>query len=125
MALREWLTGRTGFFAFVHNSGWLLLDNSMRVLLGLLVGAWVTWYLGPTQFGELAYVLAYVAFFLVVANLGMDSIIVRDISRDRKQAVEILGICCMILQPSRPSRLVNSPNLGDSAITGPNDILGY
>jgi len=31
----------------------------------------------------------------------------------------------MILQPSRPSGLVDSPNPGDSAITGPNDILGH
>lgn len=89
--LRAWLSGRTGFFAFVHNSGWLLLDNLLRVVLGVLVGAWVTRYLGPAQFGELAYVIAYIAFFQVAANLGMDSIIVRDIARDRDQAGEILG----------------------------------
>jgi hypothetical protein len=31
----------------------------------------------------------------------------------------------MILQPSRPSGRVNSPNPGDSGITGPNNILGH
>ncbi|MEX5793524.1 hypothetical protein AB6H32_21200 [Providencia hangzhouensis] len=47
----------------MSNSSWLLLDKFVRMGLGLAVSAWVARYLGPTQYGELAYVLAYLAFF--------------------------------------------------------------
>ncbi|MEL4300471.1 flippase [Shewanella xiamenensis] len=77
--------------AAINNSGWLMFDKLFRLVLGLLVSAWVARYLGPTQYGELAYVLAYLAFFQAVAVLGMDGIIVRDIAKDITKAGEILG----------------------------------
>lgn len=89
--LRVRLAGRTSAFAVIHNSGWLLFDSLIRLILGLLVGAWVARYLGPAQFGHLAYVLAYIALFQAVANLGADGIIVRDIARDRTAAHQVLG----------------------------------
>ncbi|QXC33766.1 flippase [Aeromonas sp. FDAARGOS 1407] len=68
-----------------------MFDKLIRLLLSLLVSAWVARYLGSAQYGELAYVLAYLAFFQVVAVLGMDGIIVRDIVKDKTNAGEILG----------------------------------
>ncbi|MDH2378024.1 flippase [Providencia rettgeri] len=75
----------------VSNSSWLLLDKFVRMGLGLAVSAWVARYLGPTQYGELAYVLAYLAFFQAVCTLGMDGLIVRDIAKNKNNAGEILG----------------------------------
>ncbi|WP_240669303.1 flippase [Providencia rettgeri] len=75
----------------ISNSSWLLFDKFVRMGLGLLVSAWVARYLGPSQFGELAYVLAYLAFFQAISTLGMDGIIVRDIAKDKSSANEILG----------------------------------
>lgn len=73
------------------NSGWLLFDKLARALLGLLVGAWVARYLGPAQFGLLAYVIAFIALFQAVASLSIDAMAVRDITQDRDAAPEILG----------------------------------
>jgi O-antigen/teichoic acid export membrane protein len=89
--LRAHLRGRNSLQAMIANSGWLLFDKFVRLAMGLLVGAWVARYLGPSQFGQLAYVLAYVAFFQSVANLGADGIIVRDIARAPEAAAQILG----------------------------------
>jgi O-antigen/teichoic acid export membrane protein len=75
----------------VRNMGWLFFDKLVRMSLGLLVGAWVARYLGPSQYGELAYVLAFIAAFQAVALLGMDGIIVRDIARNEESAGQILG----------------------------------
>ena len=61
------------------------------MLLGLVVSVWVARYLGPGQFGELAYVLAYIALFQAIATLGLDGIVVRDIARDKSAAGNILG----------------------------------
>jgi O-antigen/teichoic acid export membrane protein len=89
--LRQMLARRADLHAVLANSSWLLFDKLIRLLLGLLVGVWVTRYLGPSQFGELAYILAYLAFFQAIATLGADAIIVRDIARDREMAPQILG----------------------------------
>jgi len=74
-----------------RNTGWLLGDRLVRAALGFLVGAWVARYLGPDRFGHFAYVLAFIAFFQAIANLGADSIVVRDVAREPESAPEILG----------------------------------
>ena len=89
--LQQRLRGRHNLLAVLQNSGWLLLDKMLRLALGLLVGAWVARYLGPTQYGELAYVLAYIAFFQAIATLGLDGIVVRDIAKNRDSANTVLG----------------------------------
>jgi O-antigen/teichoic acid export membrane protein len=68
----------------------------MRLVLGLTVTAWMARYLGPTQYGELAYVLAFLAFFQAVATLGADAIVVRDIARHPEAAPEVLGTTHML-----------------------------
>ena len=75
----------------ISNSSWLLFDKICRLGLSLLVGAWVARYLGPNEYGELAYVLAYVAFFQAVVILGLDNIVVRDISKNPFFSGEIIG----------------------------------
>jgi Membrane protein involved in the export of O-antigen and teichoic acid len=87
----EKLNLSSSIISALKNSGWLMFDKLVRLLLGLLVSAWVARYLGPEQYGELAYVLAYLAFFQAIAILGMDSIIVRDIAKDKTNASSILG----------------------------------
>jgi O-antigen/teichoic acid export membrane protein len=89
--LRQRLESRFNFQAVVANTGWLMTDKLLRIVVGLLVGAWVARYLGPEQYGELAYALAFIAFFQVVANLGLDGLVVRDIAQDRAKAAVILG----------------------------------
>lgn len=91
-----WRDWRTRFLAnglqlAAANSGWLLFDRLTRAFLGLLVGAWVARYLGPAQFGLLAYVLAFIALFQAVANLSNDAIVVREVCRDVRASGEILG----------------------------------
>ncbi|HDX8427929.1 TPA: flippase [Aeromonas veronii] len=105
--LSQRLSANHNLLAAINNSGWLILDKLMRLMFGLFVSAWVARYLGPEQYGELAYVLAYLAFFQAVALLGMDGIIVRDITTDKSKTGEILGtafllritvgICCWFI----------------------------
>jgi len=88
---RARLEGREVLLMAINNSGWLLLERLVRLVLGLLVVAWVARYLGPAQYGELAYVLAYMAFFTVLASLSLDGFVLRDVSRDSSVAGEVLG----------------------------------
>lgn len=85
------MRSRTGLKDILKNSGWLFLDKAVRAVLGLLVGAWVARYLGPSQFGELSYYLAIIAIFQAITTLGMDGIVVREIAKDPCKASVILG----------------------------------
>ena len=85
------ISNYNGLLAAINNSGWLIFDKLIRLALGFIVSAWIARYLGPNDFGILAYVLAYLAFFQTISVLGMDGIIVRDIARDKDKAGEVLG----------------------------------
>lgn len=90
-SIRNLLEGKKGLHAAIHNSGWIFFDKILRALLGVLVGAWVARYLGPTQFGELAYCIAFIAIFQSITNLGLDGIVVREIANHPERANIVLG----------------------------------
>lgn len=94
--IRQKLSGRTNLQAILANSGWLIFDKTIRIFLGLFIGAWLARYLGPAQYGELAYALAYIAIFQAITTLGMDGIIVRDISQNKQCGPQILGTCFLL-----------------------------
>ncbi|HRH76395.1 MAG TPA: flippase [Cellvibrionaceae bacterium] len=79
------------FRAIGANFGWLVADKLMRLLVGLLVSAWVARYLGPEQFGILAYALTFIAIFQAISLLGLDSLVVRNLSANPSLAHKYLG----------------------------------
>jgi len=70
----------------LDNIGWLFFDKILRMGVGLLVGVWVARYLGPEQFGQLNYAIAFVGLFGAIAGLGLNGIVVRDIVREPHSA---------------------------------------
>ncbi len=61
------------------NSAWLIADKLIQIGFSFAVGIWVARYLGPSQFGELSFALAFASLFGVVAVLGLNQIVVRDL----------------------------------------------
>lgn len=78
------------FKKYFPNSFWMLLEQALRLLAGFFIGAYIARYLGPAQFGFLNYILAIVTFFIVVSRMGMDAVLVRDLSRDPEKANSLL-----------------------------------
>jgi PST family polysaccharide transporter len=85
------LSGRPLVAAVLGNAGWLLAEKAVRLLVGVAVSAWVARYLGPDRFGALSYAFALVALIAVVANAGLDAIVVREIARDPARREAVLG----------------------------------
>jgi O-antigen/teichoic acid export membrane protein len=75
----------------IRNSSWLLLERIFRLIFSLIVGVLVARYLGPSEYGRLAYVIAFVAIFQALSSLGMDGIVVREIGKTPNSASIILG----------------------------------
>lgn len=61
------------------------------MLVGLSVGLWVARYLGPEQFGTLAYAQSFVALFMAFATLGLDGIVVRELVKNESRRDQIIG----------------------------------
>lgn len=89
--LRRRLVGRHNLQAILGNSGWLFADKIIRMGVGLFVGVWVARYLGPEQYGQISFAMAFVSLFAAVATLGLDGIVVRELVRSPAQKEEILG----------------------------------
>lgn len=73
------LVQHQGFRRYAANTSWMMAEQMLRIVAGLLVGIWVARYLGPEQFGLFSYVLAFTAIFAGIAKLGLDGILVREL----------------------------------------------
>ncbi len=86
-----WLSGRPNLEKVIANTGWLFVDNIVRMGIGLFVGVWIARYLGPQQLGLLSFSIAFAALFGVFATLGLDRILVRELVRHPEQRDVFLG----------------------------------
>lgn len=76
--------------------GWLLFDKLLRMGVGLLLAVWIARHFGPEQFGLFNFAWAFVTMFGVLAGLGLQSIVVRDIVRDPACKEETLGTTAVL-----------------------------
>ena len=90
MKLKEYINN-PGFIKYFKNTSWLLLEKVLRMVTGLLIGVWVARYLGPNKFGLFSYVQSFVAIFSVIATVGLDSIVVRELVKNKEKINVLLG----------------------------------
>jgi len=77
--MRKKLQLSEGLRKILHNAGWMMGEQVLRMATALFVNAWVARRLGPSDFGLLSYVQSLAALFVVVALLGMSRLLVREL----------------------------------------------
>ncbi|MCE9681655.1 flippase [Halomonas alkalisoli] len=85
------LISHQGFRRYAANTSWMMAEQMLRIIAGLLVGIWVARYLGPEQFGLFSYVIAFTAIFGGMAKLGLDGIMVRELVNKPEMRDTYLG----------------------------------
>ncbi len=65
------------------NMGALALTLVIPNIFSLFLVIYVTRILGPTGYGEYATAIAFVSLFLIISDLGISAIVVRDVARDK------------------------------------------
>ena len=85
------LKSHQGFMKYFKNTSWLFGERVLRMVVGLFVGIWVARYLGPEQFGIFSYAQSFVGLFTVIATLGLDGIVVRELVKDENRKDELIG----------------------------------
>ncbi|TDX01779.1 flippase [Dinghuibacter silviterrae] len=69
----------------IFNSFWVVLDKVIRLLGSLVVGVWVTRYLGPIDFGKFNYAGSIIGLSIPLVNLGMNNIVLTEMIKYPKR----------------------------------------
>lgn len=95
--IREKVKERYTLQKALGNTGWMMGDQIVRKVIGLLIGMWLARYLGPQDYGELNYALAFVFIFSPLAMLGLDEISIRRLVQNSSCRDEVLGTSFILM----------------------------
>lgn len=79
------------FRQVMANSGWLGLEQAIRLFTSFLTTAWFARQLGPTAFGVFSYAYSITTIAIALSSLGLNPIVVRDLVSHRETMYRILG----------------------------------
>ena len=85
------LQNHQGFKKYFKNTFWLFIERIFRLTVSFFVGVWVVRYLGPEEFGLFSYTQSFVSLFAVIASLGLDEIIIRELVKNPDKRDVLLG----------------------------------
>lgn len=75
----------------VKNAGWLILGKVLQMVVNLVVVILSARYLGPGNYGLISYAGSYTAFFTAICNLGINSVIVKELIDAPDSSGQIIG----------------------------------
>lgn len=76
---------------FLKNTIWNIGGKVLQMGISLVVGMLTARYLGPSNYGIIGYTASYVTFFSAIAQLGFDSVAVKEILEHPEKQGEVLG----------------------------------
>jgi O-antigen/teichoic acid export membrane protein len=82
---------RPGVRAAISNFGWLAVERAVRVVLNLGVSFVMARYLGPLAWGELGFALAVIGVVGIMAEIGLEGVVRRDLIREPSDAIRLLA----------------------------------
>ncbi len=75
----------------IGNTSWLMFERIVNMTIRFFVGVWVVRYLGPENYGVYSYALSYVGIFTAVSTLGLDGIVIRNLSSEQWSEGTVMG----------------------------------
>lgn len=117
-SLVERLRGHEGARRVLGNATWLLVERALVLAVNFAVGVWLINHLGAELYGSYAYAVSFAALFSALATLGLDAIVVRELSRPGREdeAGAILGTAFLLRAAAAAGTL--AVLLGTSALLG-------
>ena len=81
----------TGLGRIIVNCASILTGNFLNKLISIAVLACLTGFFSPSEFGRYSFVISYIAFFGIFTDLGINTLLTRDISGKALEAREGFG----------------------------------
>ena len=66
------------------------------MIMGLMYSMYTARYLGPERYGTIAFALAFTSIFGVVTDLGINTLTIREVARNKNSATTFLGNLLLI-----------------------------
>ncbi|HEU4859384.1 MAG TPA: flippase [Chitinophagaceae bacterium] len=85
------LYANEGFKKYLANTSWLFGEKLARLVIGLIVSAYVARYLGAENFGVINYAISFVAIFTSFSTLGSDEIVINKLLQKKYDQNVLLG----------------------------------
>lgn len=85
------LWNHAGLRKYSVNTGWLFVSKLISNLFSFFVTIFLVRYLLPEQLGLLNYAVSFVGLFSALANLGLDSVVQRELVRFSGKHYELFG----------------------------------
>jgi len=85
------LIDHKGIRKYASNTSWLFTEQFLRLISNFLIGIYVVRYLGPDQFGILAFALAFSGIFAALSKLGLEEVMVRELVLRPDRKLKYLG----------------------------------
>jgi O-antigen/teichoic acid export membrane protein len=76
---------------YLANTSWIIAEKIVVMGLSFAVTVIVARYLGPVQFGMLAYAISLMAIFGVAGHVGLSGLVVRELVKDTENKNIIMG----------------------------------
>lgn len=82
---------KAGLKKYLANTGWMLAARIVSFITSFFTVAIVARYLGPENLGKLDYAQSFIAILSVIASLGIDQIVYRELVAHPENENELLG----------------------------------
>lgn len=76
---------------FYNNMSWMIISSIAQMLISIVINAITARYLGPANYGIINYVASFVTMFTPICQVGLYSIVVREVVTDKEHQGEIIG----------------------------------
>jgi len=80
-----------GLKRYTTNTLWALIVRTINTVAAFFVTIYLVRYLGPENYGQLSYAISFVGLFSIIASLGLDNILYRDLIKYPEKRNEYLG----------------------------------
>lgn len=81
---------------YFKNTLWLLAERMFQMGSSFLVIILLTRYLGPENYGILSYSQSFVGIFVAFSTLGLEVILVREITKNKSESNTLLGTALVL-----------------------------
>lgn len=85
-----------GLKRYAANTLWALFSRVTSIIVAFFVTIYLVRYLGPENYGQLSYAISFVGLFSIIASLGIDNILYRDLIKYPEKRNAYLGSAFII-----------------------------
>lgn len=81
---------------YFKNTSWLFFERIFKMGVGFIIIILLTRHLGPQNFGLLSYSQSLVGIFIAFASLGIDVILVRELTKNIESNDKLIGTAIIL-----------------------------